>query len=169
MDILDFALQMELDGKAYYVRGAAESNDPQIKKILTTLAEEEAGHYKVFRALKEGQYATAREALNNKSGTPALAKNVFRQLAASGQKRPYSDSARALWKEAMTVEEKSERLYREAAQKETDQTRRDLLNRIADEEKNHIYLIDNMLSFMQDPAGFVQSANFRDFMSWEGH
>ena len=73
-----------------------------------------------------------------------------------------------MWAEAIKVEEKSEKLYREAAEKETSEARRTLLNRIADEEKNHIYLIDNIVQFLADPEGFQSSARFKSFMSWEG-
>ncbi len=168
MDVLDYAMKMEQDGKAFYERGAAESDRPEIRRVLNTLAEEEQKHYNVFKALKENADDQARRAMT-RTGTPALARNVFQQLADSGADALYREDQQALWKEAIKIEEQSERLYREAAEKEGDEARRELLNRIADEEKNHIYLIHNMISFMRDPKGFVDSANFRNFMSWEGH
>ncbi|MFH1688568.1 MAG: ferritin family protein [bacterium] len=168
MDVIEFAMQMELDGKAFYEKGAKESDSPELKKILTTLAEEEEKHYRIFRALRDGETDQARQALGRKSNTPALAKNVFQQLRESGVDTLYADQARALWEEAIKVERKSEAMYREAAEKEVDAARKELLNVIADEEKDHIYLIDNMISFMSDPQAFVQSAQYRNFMSWEG-
>lgn len=59
-------------------------------------------------------------------------------------------------------------MYREAAGNETDDKRRKLFEKIADEEKNHIYLVDNMLSFTKDPSSFMASAQYKNFMSWEG-
>jgi len=169
MDVLDFAMQMELDGKAFYEKGAATTDSNELRQVLTTLAEEEAKHYRIFKALKENRTGDAKSAMGGPSGTPVLAKNVFQQLAAAGIDRLYGDEVQALWKEAIEVERKSEQMYREAAEEESDEARRDLLNRIADEEKNHIYLIDNMIQFMRDPAAFTASQQYRDFMSWEGH
>lgn len=168
MDVFDYAMKMEMDGKAFYEKGAVEADRPEIKKVLTTLAEEEQKHYDVFKSLKANADDQATQAMTE-TGTPALARNVFLKLADSGTDTLYGDEQQKLWKEAIKIEEESEKLYRDAAAEENNEARRDLLNRIADEEKNHIYLIHNMIDFMRDPTGFVDSAQFKNFMSWEGH
>lgn len=168
MDVLEYAMKMEMDGKAFYEKGAAEAESPEIKKVLTTLAEEEQKHYLIFKSLKANADDQATQAMTE-TGTPALARNVFQKLADSGTDTLYGDEQQKLWKEAIKIEEESEKLYRDAAAEENNEARRDLLNRIADEEKNHIYLIHNMIAFMRDPKGFVDSAQFKNFMSWEGH
>jgi rubrerythrin len=60
-------------------------------------------------------------------------------------------------------------MYADEAEKQSDPERKDLLNKLADEERTHIYLIDNILTFLKDPKGFQQSQDYRTFMSWEGH
>ena len=169
MDILEFAMQMELDGKAFYEKGAEAAKSPELKKILQTLAEEEQRHYNIFKQLKAGEVKAASKFADNRAETVTITRNLFREMADAGQDTLYGDEARAMWNEAMEVERKSEKMYREAAEKESDEQRRELWNRIADEENNHIYFIDNMISFLADPQSFVQSAQFRNFMSWEGH
>jgi rubrerythrin len=168
MNIIDYALQMELDGKAFYERSAQQTQHPELKKILFNLAEEEQRHYQFFKRLKEGQDQIA--AAEMESGTPTLNvnKTLFRQMAEQGKAASFGEEARKVWGEALKIEEKVERMYREEAGKETDPGRRKLLTRIADEEKSHVYLIDNMLSFMADPQGFTESANYKNFLSWEG-
>jgi len=169
MDIIEFAIQMELDGKAFYENGAAATQNPELKKVLVTLAKEEEKHYRVFKSLAEGDPAAAEDTLGGKSDVPGLTKSVFRKLTESGVESLGGDDAQALWQSALEIEEKSERMYREAADQEKDGTRKRLLHRIADEEKNHIYLCDNMLAFAKDPSSFVASAQYKNFMSWEGH
>jgi rubrerythrin len=132
------------------------------------LAEEEERHYRIFKNLKEGQLKAAKEFAANRAKTVAVAKNQLQKMAEEGKNTLFGDDAQALWKEAMVIEEKSEKMYREAAAKEKDLERQKLFNKIADEEKNHIYLIDNMLSFMNDPESFVESNQFASFKSWEG-
>ena len=90
-------------------------------------------------------------------------------------KRPYGNSEHLAdiveilhGPEAIRIEEDSEKLYREQAGRETDEKRQALLNRIADEEKSHIYLIDNMIHYLADPQGFALSQQFAQFKSWEG-
>ena len=168
MDIFDFAIQMEVDGRAFYEKGAAAAKNAEQRKIFLMLAEEEERHYRIFKNLKEGQLNTAKEFAANRAKTVATTKNLFQKMAEEGKNTLFGDDVRALWKEAMVIEEKSEKMYREAAAKEKDLERQKLFNKIADEEKNHIYLIDNMLSFMNDPESFVESHQFASFKSWEG-
>jgi len=169
MDILKFAMQMELDGKAFYEKGAATTSNPAIKEIFNTLAEEEDKHFRIFSNMREGQLEDARKGMEKMTDTPQLAKNIFKQLVDTGVESLKGESTLEMWQEAVKVEEKSEKMYREAADAETDDTKKALLNRIADEEQNHIYLIENMISFIKDPEGFSNSANYGNFMSWEGH
>ncbi|MBN1211681.1 MAG: ferritin family protein, partial [candidate division Zixibacteria bacterium] len=148
---------------------AAATKNPEQKKIFLMLAEEEQRHYRIFKNLKEGQLGTAKEFAANRAKTVSITKNLFQKIAEEGKNSLFGDDTRALWKEAIGIEEKSEKMYREAAAKEKDPERKKLFNKIADEEKNHIYLIDNMLSFMSDPQTFIESNQFASFKSWEGH
>jgi rubrerythrin len=168
MDVIDYALQMEKDGKAFYERSAAASPHDEIKQIFQYLAEEEDRHYNFFKRLKEGDSAGAEEELNTDRPTIAGTKNVFVQLAEDKRENSFGEDVRSVWKEALKIEEAAVRLYTEHARKETNVERKGLLERIAEEERNHIYLIDNMLSFMADPDTFVDSKKFADFKSWEG-
>jgi rubrerythrin len=168
MDIIDYAMRMELDGKMYYEQSAQAMPRPELKLILQTLADEEVKHYHFFKRLKESGVTAAKSVMDSAPSSAMAIKNVFQQLVDGGQKTLYGDDVRAVWQKALEVEEKAEKLYRDESAKEKDAERREMLTRIADEEKTHVYLIDNMLSFMADPAGFVDSANFRSFQSWEG-
>ncbi len=168
MDVLDFAMKMEIDGRDFYKKGAAATKSPQIKKIFEMLAEEEHRHYHVFKKLKEGSSADASD-LAPKGETVKNVKNVFREMIDAGKDTLEGDTTRDLWKEARDVEVKSEKMYRDAADETDDPTKKDMLNRIADEEQNHVFLVDNMISFLSAPEQFAQSQDYRTFKSWEGH
>ncbi|HOP07077.1 MAG TPA: ferritin family protein [candidate division Zixibacteria bacterium] len=168
-EVIKFAMQMELDGKAFYEKGAAVAVDPAIKDIFKTLAEEEAKHFTIFKSMRDGALEEARAGMAARTQTPKLAKNIFKQLTEAGRDSIAAEGALETWQEAMRVEEKSEKLYRDAADKENDAVLKGLLNTIADEEKNHIYLIENMILFIKDPQGYAASSNYASFMSWEGH
>jgi len=168
MDIFKFAMQMELDGKAFYEKGAAATDNENLKQIFLTLAEEEHRHYNIFKRISEGQMDAAEDFTNNRGKTITTTKNLFQKMTEAGQETLPGDDIQAVWKEAIGIEEKSEKLYREHAAKEKNPERKDILNRIADEEKSHIYLIDNMISFLKDPETFMTSNQFASFQSWEG-
>jgi len=168
MDIFKFAMQMELDGKSFYEKGAAATDDNNLKQIFLTLAEEEQRHYNIFKKISEGEMDAAEDFTKNRGKTIATAKNLFQKMTEAGQDTLPGDDIKAVWKEAIGIEEKSEKMYRDEAAKEKNPERKSILNRIADEEKNHIYLIDNMISFLKDPQSFMASNQFASFQSWEG-
>lgn len=169
MDILEFAMQMELDGKEFYLRGAESTREQNLKKIFEMLADEEERHYRFFQKLQRGDVAAEEELDAGGPGTMDASKTLFRQLADRGATTLVGSDARSLWQKAREIEEKSEKLYRDKADEETDENRKKLLNRIADEEQNHIYLVDNVLVYLRDPEQFRDSQQFKNFMSWEGH
>ncbi len=168
MKVLEYAMQMELDGMTYYDKSADQVSQPEVKKILKTLAEEERRHYNLFKRMQTSSVREAERELDASPSAMATTKNIFQEMVEQKKYATFANEARQIWQHALKLEEKSEKLYRDEAAKESDSTRRFLLERLADEEKNHVYLIDNMLSFMADPQGFTDSATFKNFRSWEG-
>jgi rubrerythrin len=167
MDIIKFALKMEADGKKFYQDAASKAATKELKDIFIYLAEEEERHFKFFKMMDEGKIDAAGAALE--SGTALKdTRNVFVQLIEENKEERFGDDARAAWLEALEIEKKAVAMYSEEADKEADAGRKKLLTRIADEERNHVYLINNMLSFMSDPQGFADSQDFASFKSWEG-
>ena len=51
MDIFEFAMKMEMDGKKYYESKAALTKEKSLKKILLTLAEEEQHHVHMIESV----------------------------------------------------------------------------------------------------------------------
>ncbi len=168
MDILEFAMQMELDGKAFYEKGMERAENPSVKKIFKMLADEEHRHYQVFRKLSSGEKPDPATDLTPSGATLNEVKNIFKEMTDAGKESLEGDTTKDLWLEALEVEKKAEKMYRDAAEKETDIHRKDILTKIADEEKTHIYLIDNLISFLADPETFIASQNYKNFQSWEG-
>ncbi len=167
-DIVKYAMQMERDGQEFYQKAAAEAKQPELKEIFTYLADEEERHYQFFKRLVDGDIETAAEALK-KDTSLENTRNVFVRLIRDNTGTHFGEDARSAWKQALEIEQKSVKLYSDQADKTNDPKRKTLFNKIADEERNHVYLIDNMLSFMTDPKTFADSQQFASFQSWEGH
>lgn len=168
MDILEFAMQMELDGEQFYKTQAADETDDKLMKILLSLAEEEQRHYAFFRKMRDGQFEEAVAQMDRSSETLSEVRNIFKEMAEGPQERAFGDAEKEVWTEALRIEEKAEKFYREKAEVETDPDKKRLLNRIADEERNHIHMIDGVLHYIKYPDTFSESAQYRNFMSWEG-
>jgi rubrerythrin len=168
MDIIEFAMRMEKDGKAFYEKQVVTTSNPQLKAILIALAEEEGRHYEYFRRLKENpdDFSGAAELRGTK--TLENVKNVFEVMSQISGLKPFGEDVISVWTEALRIEEKSESFYREKSGEEADAKKRRLLLKIASEEKNHIHMIDGVLTFLRYPETFAESAQFKNFRSLEG-
>lgn len=169
MDILEIAMKMEIDGQQFYLKGADQASNKELKKIYQTLADEEDRHLQIFRKMKESDLATASKLVSGPSPTVKLAKNIFQELSDKGVTSLGNESEKSVWTDALRLEEQAVEMYSGHAKDEKDAERKTLWERIADEERNHVHLISNIISFMVDPSGYAQSAQFSNFMSWEGH
>ncbi len=169
MDILEYAMQMELDGEQFYKTQAADETDDKLMKILLSLAEEEQRHYAFFKKMRDGHYDEAVKEMDRSSQTLSEIRNIFKEMADGRQEKMFSGGEAEVWKEALRIEEKAEKFYREKAQAETDPEKKKLLDRIANEERNHIHMIDGVLHYLRSPDTFGDSQQYRNFMSWEGH
>lgn len=148
MDICDFAMKMEMDGKEFYEKLAAQSPAEGLRKIFTELALDEQKHYEVFRKLKE----RATDISMGASSALDDAKNLFETMA------PDQDLCRQLqssldgYRYAMEIEKKSVDFYLEAAAGAEDEKAGALLARIAEEERTHLRILENVYEFVNTPG-----------------
>jgi len=156
MNVFDFAMRMELDGKAFYEKLAGKTNIAGLRGIFTRLAADEQKHYEVFQALK-GQ---AQSAAMEDSTILEETKNVFAELlkekGALGQIQGDLEGYRY----AMKLEADSFRLYEDAAGKETRHDVKNLLLRIAGEEHKHFAILQNIHDFVNAPNQYLAWGEF---------
>jgi rubrerythrin len=50
-DVLQWAMEIEKNGKAFYDAAGAKSADPEVRALFEDLAVQEQGHYEVFRKM----------------------------------------------------------------------------------------------------------------------
>lgn len=156
MNVFDFAMKMEQDGKAFYEKLARETNLEGLQTIFTRLAEDEQKHYETFQALQGETQTTAME----DSTALDQAKNVFEELL--GDKGSFGAIEGDLegYRYAMKLEAESFRLYEDAAKRESDADVKNLLLRIAEEEHNHFTIVQNIYDFVNAPSQFLAWGEF---------
>ena len=137
MNVYDFAIQMETDAENFYRKLAAGISLPGIKGIFTDLADDEQRHGQLFQALKEQQVPDAVTC----SGVLEKARNLFEKILAEKQGLPSLTSNLESYRYALKLEAEGVRLYTDAAKRETDSEIKHLLQRIAEEEKNHFNIV----------------------------
>jgi rubrerythrin len=158
MDIFDYAMKMEEDGRAFYLEQVEKTTVPQLKKIWQQLADDELKHYNLFKALRDGEKAQ----YDDRTQTTILksVKNVFEELKASGQDFSFTPDVEKAWMEAREVEKKSEDFYREKVPEVDSEAKKNALTRIADEEHRHYVTLDNVIQFLQRPQNWLEDAEW---------
>jgi rubrerythrin len=167
-DIIKFAMKMEIDGKAFYEKEAAATDNAQLKQVLTTLAEEEDRHFRFFKQMMDNPTSIPSLDAFSSPGTVKDVQNIFQTMAAEDKDKQFGDDVITVWTEALRIEEKAVAFYTEKADAESDTDRKNLLAAIAEEEQRHVHMIDSVLMYLKQPQAFAQSAQYKNFMSLEG-
>jgi rubrerythrin len=152
MDVYDYAMQMEIDGEAYYRSAALQVAHKGIRSILTMLADSEAAHYYVFKQLKENETVPLKD-----STILAEVKNVFQQIAESKDFSLFKLSEVDLYKTAQEIEQKSIKLYEEQASRTGEGDIRNILLRVADEERKHYFILEKLVDFVSQPDWWLEN------------
>jgi rubrerythrin len=155
MNIFEFSMKMELDGKAYYEKLAAETAVAGLKTIFVSLAADEQKHYDTIQAIKSGSTGAMAD-----STVLEEAKNLFADLAGDKDIAGTLKSSLNGYEHARKIEADSVRFYEDAAGKESNPDTAKILLRIADEEKKHYNIMDNLYDFTLAPQSFLAWGEF---------
>lgn len=154
MDIFDFAMRMEKDGENYYRQLVKKTDNKGIKAIFTMLAEEEVKHYKTVAQMRTQRPQMA------ETTVLADAKNIFAQMKESGEPFDFGAKQPKLYEKAQDIEKKSEEFYREKANEVEQQYQPELFLKLAEEEKKHYFLLENIIQFVSRPETWLENAEF---------
>lgn len=155
MNAFDFAMKMELDGKDFYKLLANRTKLAGLKNIFLQLAEDEQKHYETFKNLKKNSPSAMRS-----STTLENARCVFETLRAEKPSTAQFKDDLDAYRFAMKAEADSYRLYKEAAENESDRQTVDILLRIAAEEQEHFNILQNIFDFVNAPNQYLAWAEF---------
>ncbi len=156
MDIIEFAMQMEKDGENYYRKVAVGVDNTGIKKILSILADEEVKHYEIFAEMRRRTPGISR------TTTPADVKNIFARMKESGEDISSNLGQIELYKKAQELEKKSEEFYMEKSEEVESDAQKELLIKIAIEEKQHYLILEHVIQFVTRTDQYIEDAEFEN-------
>jgi len=154
MNIFEYAIQMEKDGETYYRQLAQQTVNKGLKTILTMLADEEVKHYNAIEKMKTTESHMVETTILGD------AKNVFVQIQESSESFDFEPGQIELYKKAQDIEERSRDFYLEKASQVEEEYQKDILLRLADEEKKHYFLLENIIEFVSRPETWLENAEF---------
>jgi rubrerythrin len=157
VDIYKFAMQMELDGRHFYLDLAKKTKNAGIKSVLTMMAESEAKHYNVILDMQKNdktEYSKDVEVLTK-------IKNVFSKM--KEEKEIDVDVSQVeFYKKASEIEADSEKFYLERADEEKDPHRKEIFLTLANEEKGHCILLENLVNLVSQPDSWIENSEWYD-------
>lgn len=155
MNIFDFALQMEENGKVFYEKLASDAKIRGLQNIFADLAKDEQKHYELFVAMRAGQNVHMTD-----STVLEQSRNLFTTLLADKNAPPPARDDLDGYRYAMQLEAESFRLYEDAAHKEERSEVKELLLRIAAEERKHFNILENICAFVNAPNQYLAWGEF---------
>lgn len=156
LQALQTAIQMEIDGKEYYLKVSQQSGNELGKKLLKTLAAEEDIHRQQFEQI----YNTIRQekAWPKTDFQPDGGRNLRTILARAteqiGPKEMVSSTELDAIKTAMDMENKTYDFYRQRERAATHAAERDFYSTLAAVEQEHHLVLLDYYEYLKDPAAW---------------
>jgi len=153
---LQIAIQMEIDGKEYYLKASQESSNELGKKLLQSLAAEEDVHRQKFEEIYN--------AISRKKAWPRTdfqpdggkrLRTLFAQAIkeiGSNVKAPTTELDAV--QTAMGMENKTYDFYKNQGKRATSDAERDFYQALAAEEREHHSVLLDYYEYLKDPAGW---------------
>ncbi len=154
---LEYALQMEIDGKKFYLKASRKTRNELGKNLLKSLAAEEDIHQKKFEEIYE--------ALRNKKAWPKTSyhpdggrrlRTIFAtalQTSAAAKTNAEAGELDAI-QTAMTMENKSYGFYEDNARHATYEGEREFYEALAAQEREHYLILTDYYEYLKDPAAW---------------
>jgi len=154
LEALQIAIQMEIDGKEFYLKAGRESSNELGRKLLESLAAEEDIHRQKFIEIYD--------AIRNKKAWPVTdfqpdggktLRTIFaRATEEMGSEVKAAGSELEAVETAMDMENKSYDFYQ--SQQTNLDTERDFYETVAAEEREHHMVLLDYYEYLRDPAGW---------------
>ncbi len=156
MDFFDIAMQIEKEGQDYYntLADSCTSNEG-IRHIFKMLANDEKKHYAAFLKMKQNNPPDF-----EKSDIFDNASEVFNDFRKQFDKVSCDTSQLDLYKKAYELEKKSYDYYMERLNELTDPMHMSIVRKVANEEKKHMLVLENIIELVERPETWIEDAEF---------
>jgi len=161
MNAFDCAIKMEEEARTFYEKLAASTTVPELKNLFTLLADSEQEHHDALVKMK-GSIKPQKARFTALQDAACIFKPLLtkRELIAELKEAP--DAYRLVVQE----EEKGVRFYEDLAAQEKDKGTREILLMIAEEERRHLNIVENIYSFVESPKNYLAWGEFSNLTKY---
>lgn len=161
MNVFDFAMRMEEESWSYYEKLAAAARSKDMKNIFTLLAESEREHHEHLTILK-----TTTDPGQAQSVVLEHAKDHLHKLIENLAPADLLDNDEDAYRHVIRQEEISIGLYEKLADQEPNKAAANILRRLAQEEREHLEMVENIYDFVEAPRTYLEWGEFSNLRSY---
>jgi rubrerythrin len=146
MNIFDFALEREQDSEAYYRQLAEKAPDAGLRNILTRLADSEVTHANVIRHMKDNVDFEWKD-----DSFLTDVRSSFTDIRDRGPAFDFDMAQVDVYKKAQGFEKETMELYRKGAREAGSEKGKQLMLRLAGQEKMHFQILGSIIEVVSRP------------------
>jgi rubrerythrin len=160
LEAIQFAIQMEIDGKAYYQKASGETGNKVGKELFEWLAGEEDKHRQRFEDIyKTIKKQKAWPQVNIQPRKGEILKTLFSEaMRAAGPTVKAASTELDTIDKAMEMENKTEKFYSSRGGEAVYNAEKRLYTSLAAEERGHFLALVDYREYLIDPAGWFRKA-----------
>lgn len=149
---LNIGIKMEQDSVRFYTEAASKVKNDLGRKMIESFVEDEKGHLEKLRAAKEhGSFPEAR--WSEATAIVTRSKNAFQSVPEDVRKTLESNPGDIeAVSAALRMEEEGDKYYRKAAESSKERAEKDLFSWLAEEERQHAFVLGNMAEYLERPG-----------------
>ena len=155
MKVLEFAINMELEGEKHYIEQAELNKGNSLEKLFLILAKDEREHATILQ-----QKADKLSYLFKNSDSLVEAKNVFKGIGDFKSEIKDIPDQLELYREALKREKESVELYKKLLSESESEDSKVLFNFLIKQEQEHYDVIHELVSDLLNTEDWVESAEF---------
>jgi rubrerythrin len=160
LEAIQFAIQMEIDGKEYYQRASRESGNKMGRELFEWLAAEEDKHrqrFEVIYSYIKSEKAWPEVDIQPRKGD--ILNTLFSEaMRAVGPNVKVADAELDAIAKAMDMEDKTHEFYKSHGEEAVYDAERKLYTSLAAEERGHYLTLVDYREYLIDPAGWFRKA-----------
>ena len=155
MNVLDFAINMELEGEKYYTEQAELNKNTSLKTVFLILAKDEHAHAKILQDKADNLPYE----LNN-SDILAETTNLFKEIKDFKNEIKQIPNQLDLYRAALEKEKESINLYEKLLLEAEDDKSKSLFTFLIKQEKDHYEVLDELVLQLNKADDWVEAAEF---------
>ncbi len=159
LEALQIAIQMEIDGKKYYLKASEESGNELGRKLLQSLAAEEDIHRQKFEEIYDAvRSKKAWPATDFKPDGGKRLRTIFARVSEEmGANVKAVDTELSAIKTAVDMESKTFDFYKSQSKEATYEAEKEFYETLAVEEREHQLILLDYYEYIEDPAAWFVS------------